>query len=87
MRQNQRRAIQLLNHIGHRKRLTRPRDAEQNLRFIAALNAFRDLRNRLWLIARRDVIGNEFEIHVVVLSKNEASKLRYDFKLFVKKQN
>ena len=57
MRNDQRRFIQLLDHIRHRKCFTGTRNTEQCLTLISFLKSFHQLLNRLRLVAGRLIFG------------------------------
>ena len=61
MRDDQRGLVHVLDDVGDRERLARTGDAEQRLMLRAGQHAFRQLRNRLRLIAGGLVIGDEFK--------------------------
>ncbi len=65
MRYNERRALQLLDNVGHGKSFTRPSDAEQRLATITQANRVNELPNCLWLVALRAVVAFYFKIHNV----------------------
>ena len=57
MRNDQRRFIQLLDHIRHRKCFTGTRNTEQCLTLISFLKSFHQLLNRLRLVTGRLIFG------------------------------
>ena len=63
VRDDERRAIQFLDHVRHRERLPRAGDAEERLVTIAGLDRLQQFRDRLRLIAARFVIRFELEGH------------------------
>ncbi len=63
VRQNQRRAIHLLNDLGHGEGLARSGDAEQHLMFVSGLKTRDQLINRAWLIAFGLIGTDELEVH------------------------
>ena len=57
VRHNDGGALQRLHHVGHRESLTRPGNAEQDLRGETRLHARNQLLDRSGLVTRRRVIG------------------------------
>ena len=65
-RQDQCRAIQFLDDMGHRKCLARPGNAEQHLVFFMGPNPFEQFRDGMRLVARRRVIRHDLERNAVI---------------------
>ena len=63
VRENERRAIHLLDDLGHRERLTRAGDAEEHLVLVPPGYAFGELGDRLRLVAARLIVARKFEVH------------------------
>ena len=63
MRDNERRALQLLDDVGHGKSFTRSGDAEQRLAAITRTNRLDELPNCFRLVALRGVVAFYFKIH------------------------
>ena len=61
VRHDQRRSLDLLDHVRDRVRLARAGDAEQDLRLVATLQPFGELDDRLGLIARGLVRRHQLE--------------------------
>ena len=61
VRQNQCWLLYLRDNIRHSKRLTGARNPQQSLLFISSFDSLHQLGNRLWLISRRLIGGNQFE--------------------------
>ena len=59
--QHQRRAPDLLDHFGYRKRFAAARHSEERLVVVAAADPFGELRGRLRLIAGRGLIGDHLK--------------------------
>ena len=59
---DQRGLIQLLNHIRHRKGLTRPRDSQKRLRLISLPEALHQLRDGRRLIAGGLIFGMQLKM-------------------------
>ena len=57
VRDHERRALELLHHPGHRRRLARARRAEQRLPAVARAERLRELRDRARLVAGRAIGG------------------------------
>ena len=57
------RSVQFGNDIGHRERLARAGNTQQQLRAVAILHPVCELLNGLRLIAGRLVVGGNFKIH------------------------
>ena len=57
MRDDQRRLVQLLDHVGHGKRFAGARHAEQRFKLVAFFEAIHQFFDRLRLIARRLIFG------------------------------
>ena len=93
MRDNERRALQLLDYVGHRKGFTRASDAEQRLAAITRTDRLDELPNCFRLIALRGVVAFYFKIHygreglVTVKRKTMHRKIRgthaYGAKIYV----
>ena len=60
-REDQRRALQFLDYLGHREGLARAGDAEQHLRFLVLLRACHEGGDRGRLVARRVIVGHHPE--------------------------
>ena len=60
-REDQRRALQRLDHLGHGEGLARAGDAEQHLVALARLRRLDQFGDRGRLVARRLVVGDELE--------------------------
>ena len=60
-RQDQRRALRRLDHLGHGEGLARAGDAQKNLRAVVAGNAFDQVLDRLRLVALRLEVGGDCE--------------------------
>lgn len=65
VRENERRTIDLLDDLGHRKRFARAGDAEEDLVLIAVAHTASELRDCFGLIAARLVGAGKLEIHGV----------------------
>ena len=61
--QDECRAVEFGDDVGHREGLSRTRHAQQRVVLRAVADRADELRNSLRLVARRGVIGYEFEIH------------------------
>ena len=61
MGDDQRRLIQLLDDVRHRKSLARTGDAKKGLKLVSFLETFDQLFDRLWLIPLRLVIGHQLK--------------------------
>ncbi len=60
---DERGAIQLLDHLGHGERLARAGDAEEHLMLVASRDTALDLRDGFGLVAARFVVARKLEIH------------------------
>ena len=63
MREDERRAVDLRDDLGHRKGLARTGDAKEHLVLIAAFDTANQLPDRLRLVSAGFVIADKFEIH------------------------
>ena len=63
VREDDRGAIELLDHLGHREGLARAGDAEQHLVAVAVGQAADELRDGLRLVAAGLVVAGKFEFH------------------------
>ena len=63
VRQDQSRLVQLLDHVGHGKGLTRARNTQQSLELIAFLESVNQLFDRLRLVAGGPVFAVKFKVH------------------------
>ncbi|MPN34779.1 hypothetical protein SDC9_182273 [bioreactor metagenome] len=61
MRDDQRGLLHTLNHLCHGIGFAAAGDAKQHLRFVPALHTFRQAVNRLRLVARGFIFGDELE--------------------------
>src|ERR1700743_2886453 len=61
MSENQGRAVEFLDHLGHGERLAGAGDAEQDLVLLALARGRDQLRDRLRLVSPRVMIGNDPE--------------------------
>ncbi len=59
--QHERRALRLLDDVGHRERLARTRGAEERLVLLAGVHALYQLFDSLWLVAGRFEFRDELE--------------------------
>src|SRR5690606_26935404 len=61
MGENERRALHLLDHLGHGEGLSRPGDAEQHLVALALSEPVDKFGDRFRLVARRRILGDNLE--------------------------
>ena len=66
MRDNERRSVELPNHIRDRESLAGASDAEESLVPIASLDRFQQLGDSLTLIAARFVVRFELKRHLLL---------------------
>ncbi len=63
VREHDRGAVDLLDHLGHGEGFARAGDAEQHLVAVAVVHAADELGNGLGLVAARFVVAGKFEFH------------------------
>ena len=69
VRQDQRRPVRLLDHLGHGEGLARAGHAQQHLVLLAGAEPFHQLLNGAGLIAARLVAGHQLKVHWKIIAE------------------